>query len=155
MDEWRTEKNFPVDLEIRDEYIWITLKDGRIVAAPLHWYSWLENATPEQQANYDLGPFSITWDDLGEGFDMEAILIGRYMRPEDFITVSEMATMHDIAANTVQRILRKDQQLEEDERRIPGSFKSGTERRGEWLIPRNAAEAWAPGPGGRKKVPTT
>jgi hypothetical protein len=70
------ERNKPVDLKIRDGYIWVTVKDGRIVAAPLHWYDWLEHATPEQQAKFQLGSFSIVWPDLEDGIDMEALLIG-------------------------------------------------------------------------------
>ncbi len=56
-----TESNRPVAVEIRDGYIWVTVKDSRIVAAPLRWYDWLERATPEQRSNYQLGSFSILW----------------------------------------------------------------------------------------------
>jgi hypothetical protein len=70
------ERNRPVSLEIHDNYIWVTVKDGRIVAAPLHWFDWLEAATPEQRAKYQLGSFSIVWHELEDGIDMEALLIG-------------------------------------------------------------------------------
>jgi hypothetical protein len=71
-----SEGNRPVALEIRDGYIWVTVKDGRIVAAPLNWFDWLEKATPEQQTKFQLGSFSIVWPDLDDGIDMEALLIG-------------------------------------------------------------------------------
>ncbi|MDX1991823.1 MAG: DUF2442 domain-containing protein [bacterium] len=70
------EQNRPVALQIRDGYIWVTVKDGRIVAAPLHWFDWLEQATVEQQANFRLGSFSIVWPELEDGIDMEALLLG-------------------------------------------------------------------------------
>jgi hypothetical protein len=66
----------PVKFEIKDDYIWITLQDGRIVAAPLNWYDWLEQATPAQQAQYQLGSFSIVFPELEDGIDVEALLIG-------------------------------------------------------------------------------
>lgn len=70
------EQNRPVALEIHDGYVWITVQDGRILAAPLHWFEWLEQATPEQRARYHLGSFSIIWEELGDGIDMEALLMG-------------------------------------------------------------------------------
>jgi Protein of unknown function (DUF2442) len=70
-----SENNRPTAVVIGDGYIWVTVKDGRIVAAPLHWFDWLEHAMPEQQAKYRLGSFSIVWDDLEDGIDMEALLV--------------------------------------------------------------------------------
>lgn len=72
------ERNKPISLEIRDGYVWVTVKDGRIVAAPLHWYEWLERASPEEQAEFQLGSFSVVWPDLGDGIDMEALLVGTW-----------------------------------------------------------------------------
>ncbi len=70
------ENNRPTALQIRDGYIWVTVKDGRIVAAPLNWYDWLDRATPEQRSNFQLGSFSILWPELEDGIDMEALLVG-------------------------------------------------------------------------------
>jgi hypothetical protein len=70
-----SERNRPIDVKIRDGYIWITVTDGHIVGVPLHWYDWLQNATSEQQANYRLGSFSIVWDDLEDGIDIKMLLI--------------------------------------------------------------------------------
>jgi hypothetical protein len=63
-------------MEVHDGYIWVKVKDGRIVAAPLNWYDWLERATPEQRSNYQPGSFSILWPELEDGIDMEALLVG-------------------------------------------------------------------------------
>jgi hypothetical protein len=68
--------NKPIDFAIQDGYIWITLQDKRIVAAPLSWYDWLERASPEQQQRYQLGSFSIVFPELEDGIDVEALLMG-------------------------------------------------------------------------------
>ena len=73
------ERNHPAAVEIRDYHIFITLNDGRILGLPLGWYPWLAAATPEQQANVEIGLFSIDWPDLEEGIDMAAMLTGTYM----------------------------------------------------------------------------
>jgi len=71
-----TESNRPIAVEIRDGYIWVTVKNGHILAAPLNWYDRLERATPEQRSNFQLGSFSILWPELEDGIDMEALLVG-------------------------------------------------------------------------------
>ncbi|MBN1565959.1 MAG: DUF2442 domain-containing protein [Anaerolineae bacterium] len=78
----------PVEVIIRDEKVWVTLADGRVIANPLHWHPWLANATPEQQANVELNVFSVDWPDLDEGLDIEGMLRG--IRPR-FSTESEIA----------------------------------------------------------------
>lgn len=74
------ENNRPIALEIHDSYVWITVRDGRILAAPLSWYDWLERATPEQRSTFQLGTFSILWPELEDGIDMEALLVGAHTR---------------------------------------------------------------------------
>lgn len=66
----------PVDVQIDDTYITVRLADGRIISNPIAWFPWLQNATPEQQANYELWPFSIDWPDLDNGLDVEGMLRG-------------------------------------------------------------------------------
>lgn len=73
------------------------------------------------------------------------------MTESDFVTVDEMATMHNVAPNTIYRILRADERRPEPQRRIPGAIKQGSKYRGEWLIPRSAAESWQQDRRGRKK----
>jgi hypothetical protein len=70
------ENNRPIALEILNGYVWITVRDGRILAAPLNWYDWLERATHEQRSNFQLGSFSVLWPELEDGIDMEALLVG-------------------------------------------------------------------------------
>jgi|GEM_PF-2570382 len=73
------------------------------------------------------------------------------MTESDFVTVDEMAAMHNVASNTIYRILRADERRSEALRRIPGAVKQGSKYRGEWLIPRAAAESWQQDRRGRKK----
>lgn len=77
------QNNHPVGLAIRDNMIWVTLRDGRIVAAPLHWFPWLANATTKQQTNFELHAFSIYWPDLDDGLDIEALITGNWTTPMD------------------------------------------------------------------------
>ncbi|MBN1966574.1 MAG: DUF2442 domain-containing protein [Anaerolineae bacterium] len=66
----------PIAVEIRDGAVWVTLADGRVIGNPLDWHPWLADATPAQQANYELCPFSVDWPDLDEGLDIEGMLRG-------------------------------------------------------------------------------
>jgi hypothetical protein len=68
----------------------------------------------------------------------------------DYVTVEEMALMHNVAPNTIFRILRADQDKPESKRRIPGAVKEGSKYRGEWKIPRDVAEKWERSAAGRK-----
>ncbi|RME50667.1 MAG: DUF2442 domain-containing protein [Caldilineae bacterium] len=65
-------------IEITDEYITAWLSDGRIVSTPL-WWSWrLEQASPEQRANYKLIGSGRTayWPDVDEHLDVHGFLHG-------------------------------------------------------------------------------
>jgi len=61
----------PIAVEIRDGSLWVTLRDNRIIQAPLSQIDWLRNATPDQQQDYMLGYSFVFWDDLDDGFDTE------------------------------------------------------------------------------------
>ena len=74
--EFNAEMDRPVEVVIRDEKVWVTLADGRVIANPLAWHPWLANATSEQQANVELNVFSVDWPDLDEGLDIEGMLRG-------------------------------------------------------------------------------
>ena len=66
----------PAAVHIGSGMVWVTLADGRVIGNPLSWHPWLDHATPEQQANYELSAFSIDWPDLDEGLDIEGMLRG-------------------------------------------------------------------------------
>lgn len=73
----------PVSVAFRDEMIWITLADGRVVGAPLARYSWLESATEEQRNDYRIGAFSILWETLEDGIDIEGLLSSTPLTSDD------------------------------------------------------------------------
>jgi hypothetical protein len=65
-----------VGIDIRDGMVWVVLKDRRVIGMPLDFFPWLEQASPEQRANYRLYPFTIYWPDLEDGIDVEALITG-------------------------------------------------------------------------------
>ena len=71
----------PVSVPFHDDKIWITLKDERVVGAPLTWFPWLANAEPEQRSHYEMHPLSIYWPDLDDGLDIEPLLTGSWTTP--------------------------------------------------------------------------
>lgn len=72
------DKDHPVAVEIRDNMVWVTLKDRRIIGSPLDFFPWLETALPDQQSNVELFPFSIYWPDLDDGIDIHALITGTW-----------------------------------------------------------------------------
>lgn len=64
------------------------------------------------------------------------------MNAQDYVTVAEMADMHGVTENHLLILLRADQKLPQEERRLPGAYKQGSKYRGEWRIPRATAETW-------------
>jgi len=73
----------PKRVEIRDEMVWVTLNDGRVIGTPVMWYPWLANATPQQRANVTLYPLSVYWPDLDDGVDIQALVTGHWTTPMD------------------------------------------------------------------------
>ena len=70
--------------------------------------------------------------------------------PRQYVTVDEMAEMHDMSTTNVYIILRADQKLPLEQRRLPGAEKVGDTFRGEWRIPRDVAEKFQRSTRGRK-----
>lgn len=147
----QTYNNQPTDLEIKEGFVWVTVTDGRVLGVPLEWFPWLENATPEQQKDYKLNAFSIDWEELDEGIDM-GTFAGNYFPSGNLVSPETVAEMHDISPNTVYRLLRREADLRESEKRLPGAFKdTGDPYRARWFIPRESAENFVPSSRGRKK----
>ena len=73
-------KGEAVSFESREGRTWITLRDSRIVSMPLAFFPWLEQATPEQRANYELYPEQIYWPDLDDGIDIYAFVTGDWIK---------------------------------------------------------------------------
>jgi hypothetical protein len=72
------ERATATSVSIHDGMIWVTLTDRRVIGMPLDFFPWLEKATTEQQARYEISPISIYWPDLEDGIDMEALIVGRW-----------------------------------------------------------------------------
>jgi hypothetical protein len=69
----------PVSVAFDAEFLWVTLKDGRVIGTPLHWYPWLLSAADEQRRRVELLPDGVYWLDLDEGLEIEGMLQG--LRP--------------------------------------------------------------------------
>lgn len=70
------ERNRPIGIRIKDDYVWVMLQDGRTIGNPLEWHPWLGNAPAEKLINVDMSVFSVYWPDLDEGLDIEGMLRG-------------------------------------------------------------------------------
>jgi hypothetical protein len=70
------EKYRPVAVNFRDDMVFVTLGDGRVIGNPLHWHPWLARAKPEQLINVQMTYFSVYWPDLDEGLDIEGMFQG-------------------------------------------------------------------------------
>lgn len=59
-----------------DTMLWIELRDGRVIGSPLSWCPPLEDATPEQRANWELLPAKtgIYWPDIDEYMSVKVLM---------------------------------------------------------------------------------
>ncbi len=129
----------PVAVEIKDEMLWVQLKDGRVVGTPLEWYPYLLEATPAQRDHVVLEPFGVHWPDIDESLSIEGMLAGRqgsrWSRREEQaeyeMTVREVASDYNLTESAVYAAIRREM--------IPARKSGGT-----WLIRRQDAEGyWA------------
>jgi hypothetical protein len=67
-----------VAVRIDESLLWVTLADGRELAAPLAWFPRLRDATHEQRANWRLigRGQGIHWEDVDEDISVAALLRG-------------------------------------------------------------------------------
>jgi hypothetical protein len=70
------EEDHPVKVEIADGMLRVTLRDGRMIATPLEWYSRLITASPEQREHYELSLSGVYWPDLDEDLSVAGMLRG-------------------------------------------------------------------------------
>ena len=73
----------PVNIQFHDDMIWVILKDGRVIGAPLDWFPWLAEASIDQRVRFEVHPFSVTWPDLDDGIDIQAFVTGHWTTPMD------------------------------------------------------------------------
>jgi len=72
--------NIPIDVIFEDDCIVVMMRDDTILCNPLSWHWWLQEATPEQRADYVLYGFSIYWPQLDEGLDLDGMRYGIHSR---------------------------------------------------------------------------
>lgn len=65
-------------VEFTDDFLTVSLKDGRIISVPLVWYPRLSNATNSQREKWELagGGYGIRWPELDEDLNTEGLLRG-------------------------------------------------------------------------------
>jgi hypothetical protein len=76
----RTDSSFvAVKVEFTDNFICLTLTDGREVRTPLKFYPRLEKADPNTRKNFKLigEGTGIHWPTLDEDLSVEGIVLGR------------------------------------------------------------------------------
>jgi hypothetical protein len=74
--EFETEDMRPVAAGCDAHFVYVTLADDRQIRAPLWWYPFLANATPEQRSNVQLEFSGVWWPDLDEGVSVKGLLLG-------------------------------------------------------------------------------
>ena len=67
----------PKAVRFDDDTLWVSLSDGRTIAAPLAWFPCLLEATPEQRALVELSKGGLHWNALDEDISVAGLLAGR------------------------------------------------------------------------------
>ncbi len=67
----------PKSVRIDDDTLWVSLSDGRTVAAPLAWFPRLLDATLEQRAQVELSNGGLHWEVLDEDISVAGLLAGQ------------------------------------------------------------------------------
>ena len=65
------------EVHFDENYIHVTLEDGRIISTPIEWYEPLKKASLEQLKNYKLICLNtgIEWEELDYHLNIESMLI--------------------------------------------------------------------------------
>ncbi len=65
-------------VELTDDTLSVSLRDGRVITVPLVWYPRLLNATSAQRQNWKIagGGYGLHWPDLDEDLSTEGLLHG-------------------------------------------------------------------------------
>ena len=65
-------------VEFSDDFLVVSLKDGRRISVPLEWYPRLRRASASERANWEIsgGGYGIHWPDIDEDLSTEGLLRG-------------------------------------------------------------------------------
>ena len=64
----------PKSVRFDDDTLWVSLSDGRTIAAPLAWFPRLLAASTEQRAQVELSKNGLHWDALDEDISVAGLL---------------------------------------------------------------------------------
>jgi len=67
----------PKAVRFDEDTLWVSLSDGRTIAAPLAWFPRLLEAAPEQLAMVELSKGGLHWDALDEDISVAGLLAGK------------------------------------------------------------------------------
>jgi hypothetical protein len=106
-------------VELTDDALSVSLRDGRVITVPLAWYPRLLNATPMQRKNWKVagGGYGIHWPDLDEDLSTEGLLRGApapILSPPDRRTGRKETRIVKMEESERQQILKTISQLNGD-----------------------------------------
>ncbi len=67
----------PKAVRFDDDTLWVSLTDGRTIAAPLTWFPRLLEAAPAQRAQVELSKGGLHWEALDEDISVAGLLAGQ------------------------------------------------------------------------------
>ena len=67
----------PKAVRFDEDTLWVSLSDGRTIAAPLAWFPRLLEAEPEQLAQVELSSSGLHWNALDEDISVAGLLAGQ------------------------------------------------------------------------------
>ena len=74
--EFETEEMRPIEARCDEQFLYVTLADGRLIRAPLWWYPFLQQARPADRAKIELQFSGVWWQVMDEGVSVKALLLG-------------------------------------------------------------------------------
>ena len=67
----------PKAVRFDEDTMWVSLSDGRTIAAPLAWFPRLLEASPAQRTLVELSSGGLHWDALDEDISIAGLLAGQ------------------------------------------------------------------------------
>ena len=67
----------PKAVRFDDDTMWVSLADGRTIAAPLAWFPRLLDAAPAQRSQVELSVSGLHWESLDEDISVAGLLAGQ------------------------------------------------------------------------------
>jgi hypothetical protein len=67
----------PKAVRFDEDTMWVSLSDGRTIAAPLAWFPRLLEATPPQRVQVEMRVSGLLWDLLDEDISVAGLLAGQ------------------------------------------------------------------------------